>query len=293
MSELRFERAARRLLHLVPEHPRALAAPAPLRGPEGCPLCPGGPAHQGPRLAETGGCFATPVGRPALRVEARSGFRDLGPYEVSEGLGAHELLLPDLPHGAPPRALGVQGWASLLQVAGLRMRDLRGDRRLGPMSMSLGWRAEAGAVVDHLHAQVHAFPTELEARLPKAWIPEPDARLEVRRSARFALRCDASPASPFALTLHPLEPLATLDSLSEPTLLALAEALQDALERLHGALGERPLSLGLWARPAQPWAIRLRPWIRPTSTLEQALGLPQHEVSPERAAEALRAATPV
>lgn len=292
MSELRHDRVARRLLHLVPEHPRGLATPSPLRGPQGCPLCPGGAALGGPRLAQIDACFATPVGRPALRVEARSGFRDLGPYEVSEGLGAHELILPELPHGAPPRALGAQGWAALLAVTAQRMRDLRGDRRLGPMALSVGWRAEAGARVDHLHGQLHAFPKELEGRLPAQDTSEPegDATLIVGRRGPFVLRCPPTPSAPFALELRPLEDLPALDSLESEQRKALAEALQDALERLHGALGERPLSLGLWARPGAPWALQLKPWIRPASTLEQSLGLHQHEISPERAAEALRAA---
>lgn len=296
MSELRRDALGAGLLLLSPDHPRGLAQAAPVRGPEGCPLCPGGPASLGPHLAERGGCFATPVARPALRVEARPGFRELGHHEVSEGLGAHELLLPRLPHGAPPQALGARGWLELLQVARARMQDLRGDIRLGPFALSLGWRAEAGARVDHVHAQLHALPegglVGIDGPLDVGALEEQRAapQRRVARVGDFTLLCPFAPRAPFELLIAPSPEVPALERCDDAQLAALATLLQDALRRLHAVLGERPLAWGLLSAPGAAWALRIHPWIRGPSTLEQVLGLVQHEISPERAAEALRAA---
>lgn len=296
---------------LAPER-LVLPEPVPERAPQGAPcvLCPGGAASRWKRLGQRGQAFAVPNGRPVLHIEAQGGWTADGPFESREGLGAHEVLVLCDDHGLAPWRLPPAALADGLTLAQERMRDLRGDTRLRSLSWFMVHRAEAGARVDHPHAQLVALPDHGPAVLAelaahRAWASRHGGSLSAAvlerelDSRRRVIAVDEgwvslvpfAPSGSFECWILPTAPRAGLEDCTPAELHGLAWRLVDLLGRLHRALGDTPLRVVLRGVPEEPgYRLRLEllPVLDSPRGLTLATGCVELAVAPEDIARHLR-----
>ena len=251
-----------------------------------------------------------PAGQPALGVEGNLDPSDDGLLECSNGLGAHEVVIIGRDRGAHPADLGPDLLYTCLRASRDRMRDLRRDRRLKAMTWAMVHGEEAGAWLDHPHAQVIALPSlppELAegGRLHERYrartgrCPACDL-LERERSEgarwidandRAALIAAWAPRAPFELWLLPRTHRPAFEDADAEDLSAAAALLDRALGALGAALDGCALSAHLVTLPEQPafhWRLVLRPQLIQPGGFEAATGWTAHGVWPEEAAAWIR-----
>lgn len=300
--------------HKVIVAPERLVVPVPAPytpSPEGsCALCPAGAASRWKLLGRRGQTYAVPNGRPALRIEARGGWESDGPNARREGLGAHEVLVAGDTHGLAPHQLPPPLLADLLLLARERMLDLRRDARLRSLVWFMVHRSEAGARVDHPHAQLVALPEHgpaLRAELAahRTWAEQrggslSQAVVEHERASQVRLVSEDegwvalvpfAPLGSFECWLLPSTPRAALEDCSDAEVHALARRLHDTLHRLRRSLGDAPLRLTLRSVPEDPqFLVRLEilPVLDSPRGITLATGCTELAVSPEDMAAHLR-----
>jgi UDPglucose--hexose-1-phosphate uridylyltransferase len=123
-----------------------------------CPFCPGQEPSVPPRIAQMPVCgdwvaSAFPNKYPTVVVEAEGRFAVEGPWEVRDGLGAHEVLVTRSHDG-----MSEHESVAALTLAQQRVRDLLGDQRLVSFHWVRNRGAWAGASQPHPHSQLLALP---------------------------------------------------------------------------------------------------------------------------------------
>jgi len=250
-----------------------------------------------------------PAGQPALGIEGNLDPSDDGLLERMNGIGAHEVVLVGRDRGAHPADLGPALLETCLRASRDRMRDLRRDRRFRAMTWALVHGEEAGAWLDHPHAQVIAVPAhppELadSGRLHERYkartgrCPACDLLEREQAGARWvsdndgaALVAAWAPRAPFELWVLPRAHQPAFEDTVDGALSAAAELMDRAFRALGAALDGCALSAHLVTLPEQPafhWRIVIRPQLIQPGGFEAATGWSAHGVWPEEAAEWLR-----
>jgi UDPglucose--hexose-1-phosphate uridylyltransferase len=295
--------------------------PAPDLLPAGCPFCPGNESHTRPtiRAIEREGAWVARAFAnkwPALVVEEALGTWEEGPYTVTSGTGAHEVIV-EAPEHAPLHQLPLERTEDALRLAVARLSDLRGDRRLQVLQWFRNHGVGAGASQPHPHSQVMGLPLvprriRAYADCARAWQDRTGGSLlraviEAERRDGRRILVDGehllavsapAPRHPYEVWFLPTDPRPALEEASEATLGALASAMHRVSRALVAAHGEVPLTAVALSAPHQEdprgigWQVRLSPRLSAGAGLEEATGLTVHSVAPERAAEVLRATVP-
>jgi len=253
-----------------------------------------------------------PVVRPELTPDRRvSGalFREM------DGHGRHEVLI-ETPHHA--QAFADHSPAQITRVLTVlhrRSRALGEDRRLEVVQIFKNSGAAAGASQVHSHFQLIATPivprqirikfetaaehyqitgSSVYVELYRAEI-EAGVRLVAVNDDYVAFTPFAS-RSPYEIWILPREPAPTFDLAQVASLPALAELLSEVMRRLRVALDDPPYNLIINSSPRRHadepdfvWHIEIVPRVSHTAGFELATGTSVNFVSPEFAAERLRA----
>jgi len=140
----------------------------PLKGGT-CPFCPGNEAMTPPEVlayrpapAGSNGTGWTlrvvPNKFPALRIEGNLDRRGLGIYDLSNGVGAHEVIIETPDHARTMAELTQQEMEAVLTAFKSRSLDLRGDPRFNYLLIFKNQGIAAGASLEHTHSQLIALP---------------------------------------------------------------------------------------------------------------------------------------
>lgn len=95
---------------------------------------------------------------PALAVEAPTERRQVGPYDLMSGVGAHEVVVETRHHQLGFRTLPPEQIAAVLLTWRDRIADLQRDRRIQHVEVFKNDGPGAGATLEHAHSQIIATP---------------------------------------------------------------------------------------------------------------------------------------
>ncbi len=173
MSELRRDPIGGRWVIVntdVPVKPEEYDHDAPKSGKSTvCPFCYGNEAQTPPEitsLRDPGTSPNTPGWQvrvipnkfPALQIEGELDRRGLGIYDLSNGVGAHELIVETPYHDKDLSDLTVQELTDVIHFYCQRALDLEKDRRFKYIMVFKNYGVSAGASLGHPHTQIIALP---------------------------------------------------------------------------------------------------------------------------------------
>ncbi len=139
------------------------------KGEKGCPFCPGNEAMTPPEieavrpantLANTSGWMSRVVPNkfPALRIEGTLDKQAVGMYDMSNGIGAHEVIVDSPYHFKGISELDDREVEVMLSKYRSRSLDLRNDKRFKYILLFKNVGEAAGASLEHGHSQLIALP---------------------------------------------------------------------------------------------------------------------------------------
>jgi len=95
---------------------------------------------------------------PALQIEGDLDRRGLGMYDMSNGIGAHEVLIESPYHNKDISDLLYQEVENIISMSCTRAKDLIKDKRLKYIMLFRNYGQAAGASLEHPHTQIVALP---------------------------------------------------------------------------------------------------------------------------------------
>ncbi|MDD5079079.1 MAG: galactose-1-phosphate uridylyltransferase [Candidatus Omnitrophica bacterium] len=134
-----------------------------------CPFCYGNESQTPPEIvvirdnntaANTSGWQARVVANkfPALQIEGDLDRRGLGLYDLSNGVGAHEVIIETPYHHKDLCDLTDAELTNIIHLYCQRSLDLEKDKRFKYILIFKNYGASAGASLEHPHTQVIALP---------------------------------------------------------------------------------------------------------------------------------------
>jgi len=251
---------------------------------------------------------------PALRVEGELDRRGHGLYDVMNGIGAHEMIVESPHHHDTLATLPPGHVEDVIRAWHDRMVDLKRDQRFRSITIFQSHGADAGATVDHAHAQLLATPTppqRLGDELHHARTyhdyrerclfcdvlhQETDERtrvvVETEHMVAFA---PYAARFPFEVWILPRRHVPTFENAGPTEHRDLARTLRTVLRKLDHALGDPPWTLVLHSAPFNEaesawfhWHLEVTPRVRFTTALGWAGGFHVNPMPPEDAARFLR-----
>ena len=249
---------------------------------------------------------------PALRVEGDLERRGQDMYDLMNGVGVHELVVPTPEHDHTLGMLPVSAVEEVLRACRDRILDLKQDDRLRAMVLFETHGVDAGATLEHPHLQLIAAPVvpfgltgEIEhARAYHDYRErclfcdmlrqEMDARLRlVVETPQVIAFTPFAAALPFETWILPRRHLAAFEHTEAGELRELARVLRTVLRKLDRAIGDPAYSLLLHSAPfggsespSFHWHIEVSPALARSTTLRG--GFPVNPMPPEDAARFLR-----
>ena len=261
---------------------------------------------------------------PVLSIEAPTERRQVGPYDMVSGVGAHEVVVETTKHDLRFRDLAPSQLAAILLTWRDRVSDLTRDRRLQHVEVFKNDGPSAGATLAHAHSQIVATPV-LTPRLLRQieaarthWHDKERCLVcdivtfETTQSERviddegdFVAWCPYASRYPFEVQLASRRHSPFFISLDEPQAGALAQLLSRVLKALDTALRGADMNLCLSLSPSTQsfthgkhgleqlehfwhWRIELIPRLLPLGGFELGTDLVINPTAPEAAAGHLR-----
>jgi UDPglucose--hexose-1-phosphate uridylyltransferase len=173
MSELRRDPIGGRWVIVDTDHPNKPEEyeyePHILKGAANCPFCYGNEPMTPPEIeafrdphtsVNTSGwqVRVVPNKFPALQIEGDLDRRPVGMYDMSNGVGAHEVLIETPYHQKDIPDLLNSEIENFLSMYVRRVIDLSKDKRFKYIMIFKNFGAAAGASLEHPHTQVVALP---------------------------------------------------------------------------------------------------------------------------------------
>jgi UDPglucose--hexose-1-phosphate uridylyltransferase len=136
---------------------------------DNCPFCMGREKMTPPEvdairergtLPDTSGWSvrAVPNKFPALTIEGELNREGVGIYDMSNGIGAHEVIIESPDHQKTLADLPVEQIRDVIELSCRRAVALSGDKRFQYILLFKNYGADAGASLEHGHAQLIALP---------------------------------------------------------------------------------------------------------------------------------------
>jgi len=134
-----------------------------------CPFCYGNESMTPPEInsfrdpnttPNTPGWYVRVVPNkfPALQIERELDRRGLGMYDMSNGIGAHEVLIETPYHNKDISDLLNQEVENIISMSCTRAKDLIKDKRFKYIMLFRNYGQAAGASLEHPHTQIVALP---------------------------------------------------------------------------------------------------------------------------------------
>ena len=297
--------------------------------PEGglCPFCYGNEFMTPPEIS----CFRNPgtgsntpgwqvrvvANRfPALQIEGELDRRGIGIYDMSNGIGAHEVLIESPYHNKDISELLEQEIESYLKMCCLRAADLKKDSRFKYIMVFRNYGSAAGASLEHPHTQLIALPM-----VPKNALEEIHGaqnyynyrercifcdiiRQEVQDKERVILEnkyfisfCPFVSRFPFEIMIFPKQHSGYFCQMSADEVAALAKILKDTLAKLKKVFENLSYNYIIHSAPINGdagveyyhWHLEIMPRLTEVAGFEWGTGFYLDSTSPELAAQYLKA----
>jgi len=251
---------------------------------------------------------------PALRIEGQLERRGLGLFDLSNGVGAHEVIIETPDHQKRMTDLSLQELEQVLTVFKLRSLDLRGDRRLKYSLIFKNYGLPAGASLEHPHSQLIALPIipkrvaeelkgaeryfEFRGRCPFCDMLQQELKDDERvicDNKSFAAYCPFVSSFPFEVWILPKVHRADFASVTPDVLRDLVRIMKEVLMRLQLTLLDPPYNFIIHSAPVHTaereeyhWHLEIMPKLTKVAGFEWGTGFYINPTPPELAAKALR-----
>jgi len=295
------------------------------RHAETCQFCPGRehqtPPEVGAIRAEgsapnTQGWQARVVPNkfPALKIEGNFDERKKGLFNMSNGIGAHEVLIETPVHGKNLADFTQDEAANVIELYQRRLRDLTGDKRFKYIIIFKNYGESAGTSVEHAHSQIIALPM-----IPKYVLEELEGAKAYSKRTRRCVFCDMIkqerkdknriisenddfiafcpfvPRYAFECWIVPKKHHSKFAEMEDKGRQTLANILKETLSRLKGCLSDPSYNYYLHVAPVNTggkeefhWHIEIVPKLTRTTGFEEGTGFYVVRTAPEAAAAYLR-----
>jgi len=329
MPELRKDPIVGRWVVVNVEHPTLPKdfhlKPFTWKGEEKCPFCRGHEKLTPPeieaisevnRAANTEGwkTRVVPNKFPALRIEGNLDKEGMGLYDMSNGIGAHEVIIDSPYHFKGLSELEDKEVEYVLCSYRSRSLDLRKDKRFKYILIFKNVGAQAGASLEHGHSQLIALPMvpknvkeevkgsrhyyEFRGRCIFCDMMEYEAEVEKRvvcETDDFFAFCPLSSRFSFEVWIIPKKHLIDFGVITDKEISSLAKVLKDVIGRLRNVLGEHPYNYIIHTSPINTdvhsgyhWHIEIMPKLHRMAGFEWGSGFYIVFTPPEIAAKYLR-----
>lgn len=300
-------------------------SPFEWKGEKNCPFCYGNEHMTPPEIeaiSEGGREPNTPGWKvrvvpnkfPALRIEGDLDKRGLGLYDISNGVGAHEVIIENPDHFKGLDSLEIGEVECVLKAYRSRSLDLRKDRRFKYILIFKNVGPQAGASLEHGHSQLIALPMvpkNVKEELKGArhyyefrdrcifcdiisYETESKERV-IYENESFLAFCPLSSRFSFEVWIIPKQHLEDFPTIDDQNLNKLAQILKEVIRRLKNVLGEHPYNYIIHTAPVNTdshffyhWHIEIMPKLTRVAGFEWGSGFYIVFTPPEIAAEYLR-----
>jgi UDPglucose--hexose-1-phosphate uridylyltransferase len=261
---------------------------------------------------------------PVLRIEGELESRGYGPYDVMNGIGAHEVIVETPDHDRGLADLSPEEISLVLMAYRNRYLDLRRDIRFRYMVLFKNHGSRAGATLSHAHSQLIAVPLvppvaatklsvcrEYFAARERCFLCDhisfeiDNGERLVKEHPNFVVFTPYASCFPFELRLYPKRHSHDFALMNDAELGELAIAMKDMLCRLKRVLDDPPFNFTLHNAPpshkrlGKPeywssieydyhWHMELVPRLTQIAGFEWGSGFYINPTSPEDAAAFLR-----
>ncbi|MDD3652987.1 MAG: galactose-1-phosphate uridylyltransferase [Desulfotomaculaceae bacterium] len=290
-----------------------------------CPLCEGKEKLTPPEIIayrepasqkDTPGWWVRVVPNkfPAVNIEGEPSLRQMGIYQVMNGVGAHELIIETTHHEPSLDAQTVKQVEEVIWIWRDRSMDLRKDSRMKYIQIFKNTGPVAGASLEHTHSQLIAtplVPVEVSQELEgvKAYHARHGTcvycdmiRQEAAEKERVIIDsehffCFSPYASrfPFETWILPKEHQHDFGQIHEELVRDLAGVFRAILRKLAVLIKNMPYNVVLHTSPVNTqeeihyhWHLEIMPRLTIMAGFELGTGYFINPTSPEIAAQAMR-----
>jgi UDPglucose--hexose-1-phosphate uridylyltransferase len=256
---------------------------------------------------------AIPNKFPALKIEGSLDKSGIGIYDLSNGIGAHEVIVETPKHEKDLVDLSAEEISYVLRLYLNRGLALAKDKRFKYIMVFKNYGESAGASIEHAHSQIIALP--MVPKLVKAELDGAgnygkfrgrclfcdileqeyaDEERIVAQNDRFVAFCPFVPRHPFENWIMPKEHDSDFFALKDEDMMALAGILKEMLSRIKKVLGcsynfyIHTAPVGYKEKEMYHWHIEIIPQLVKVKGYEWGTGLYLVPTSPAVAAGYLR-----
>lgn len=253
---------------------------------------------------------------PALQIEGDLERRGLGMYDLSNGVGAHEVVIETPYHGKDLHELLNKEIENMLMMCCRRSIDLAKDKRFKYIMIFKNSGASAGASLEHPHTQIIALPM-----VPKNAVEEIRGaekyfqyrerclfcdiiRQETEEKERIILEnkyflsfCPFASRFPFEIWIIPKTHRSYFSHLSSEEIPELAAILKDTIGKIKKIFKDSPYNFIIHSSPVEGesdnvesyhWHIEIMPRLTRVAGFEWGTGFYVVPTPPELAAKYLK-----
>jgi len=330
MGQLRRDPVVGRWVIVFTDKPRApkdFEIEPPRQGKGPCPFCYGHEnmtppeiqAHrEGTVQANSPGWSTRVVANkfPALKIEGNLDRQGLGMFDMSNGVGAHEVIIETPDHNKSLADLLVHEVEKVIWAYRDRSVDLRGDKRFHYIMLFKNHGYSAGASLTHSHSQLIALPMvpkNVNEELKGAsryyeyrercifcdMITQERGENErlICENSRFMAFSPFASRFPFEVWILPKEHHSDFSFIRTGDVVELARILKEVLSRIKCVLNNPPYNYIIHTsaierreREDYHWHIEIMPKLVPIAGFEWGSGFYINPTPPEVAAKYLREA---
>jgi len=253
---------------------------------------------------------------PALQIEGDLDRRGLGIYDMSSGIGAHEVIIETPFHNKDIHELTDQEVEDFLKVYCRRSLDLAKDKRFKYVMIFKNFGAAAGASLEHPHTQLIALPmvpknVAEEIKGAHAYYEYRERclfcdiiRQERQEKERVVIEnqdyisfCPFVSRFPFEIMIFPRQHSGYFCHMSPEEIAALAQILKDTLAKLKKVFVNLSYNYIIHSAPINGdegveyyhWHLEIMPKLTQVAGFEWGTGFYLDPTSPELAAQYLKA----
>jgi UDPglucose--hexose-1-phosphate uridylyltransferase len=251
---------------------------------------------------------------PALRIEGNLDRAGVGIYDMSNGIGAHEVIIENPDHNKNISDLTDHEAEKIIWAYRNRSLDLHGDKRLKYIMIFKNYGLPAGASLEHPHSQLIALPM-----IPKNVHEELKGARNYYAFRERCLFCDILHQEemeeerlicenktflafayfvsrfPFEVWIMPREHRSDFSLIQSEEVVDLARILKDVLGRIKKVLNDPSYNYIIHTSPVEDrqredyhWHIEIMPKLMRTAGFEWGSGFYINPTPPEVAAKFLR-----